>query len=401
MARQKKEKNGLYRKNLVVGKKADGSYIRKSVYGKTIKELEQKIVEITQQLNHGIQVWESTMTFRELANIWFEQYNLEAGENWKYGQRNMIKKYLIPSLGEMRIKDLRQLHLQTIITTLSKQGLSTSYMKKLKQIATQIMQVAVGSDLVIRNPFSDVKVPKKDPFVRRALTEKEVALITDNWRGHNLGPMAMIMLYAGLRRGEVIALEWSDIDFEKKVIHVTKAATVVKNVTRIKKPKSDAGIRDVPIPKVLRNMLMEIRKPSGYVCTNTSGEMLTESSYMSQWNSFQSYLNVCAGGRRGTGKYVPRITVIENITAHMLRHTYASMLFDANVDVKSAQKFLGHADIEVTLEIYTYLSEMKEEKSIEALDNHLDEMIKTKRYSKTSEIAEEAPVSGTADVLPA
>ena len=237
--------------------------------------------------------------------------------------------------------------------------------------------------------------------MRRALTEKEVALITDNWRGHNLGPMAMIMLYAGLRRGEVIALEWSDIDFEKKVIHVTKAATVVKNVTRIKKPKSDAGIRDVPIPKVLRNMLMEIRKPSGYVCTNTSGEMLTESSYMSQWNSFQSYLNVCAGGRRGTGKYVPRITVIENITAHMLRHTYASMLFDANVDVKSAQKFLGHADIEVTLEIYTHLSEMKEEKSIEALDNHLDEMIKTKRYSKTSEIAEEAPVSGTADVLPA
>ena len=233
MARQKKEKNGLYRKNLVVGKKADGSYIRKSVYGKTIKELEQKIVEITQQLNHGIQVWESTMTFRELANIWFEQYNLEAGENWKYGQRNMIKKYLIPSLGEMRIKDLRQLHLQTIITTLSKQGLSTSYMKKLKQIATQIMQVAVGSDLVIRNPFSDVKVPKKDPFVRRALTEKEVALITDNWRGHNLGPMAMIMLYAGLRRGEVIALEWSDIDFEKKVIHVTKAATVVKNVTPV------------------------------------------------------------------------------------------------------------------------------------------------------------------------
>ena len=401
MARHKKEKNGLYRKNLVVGKKADGSYIRKSVYGKTIKELEQKIVEVTQQLNHGIQVWESTMTFRELANIWYEQYNLEAGENWKYSQGNMIKKYLVPPLGEMRIKDLRQLHLQTIITTLSKNGLSTSYMKKLKQIATQIMQVAVGSDLIMRNPFSDVKVPKKDPFIRRPLTDNEVALITDNWRGHNLGPMAMIMLYAGLRRGEAIALEWSDIDLEKKVIHVTKAASVVKNVTCIKKPKSDAGIRDVPIPKVLRNMLMEIRKPSGYVCTNTSGEVLTESSYKRQWDSFRNYLNVCAGGQKGTGRNVPRITVIENITAHMLRHTYASMLFDANVDVKSAQRFLGHADIEVTLEIYTHLSEMKEEKSIEALDSHLDEMIKTKRYSKTSGIAEETLASEVADNLPA
>lgn len=195
MARQKKEKNGLYRKNLVVGKKADGSYIRKSVYGKTIKELDQKIAEVTQQLNHGIHVWENSMTFRELANIWFEQYNIEVGENWKYSQGNMIKNYLIPSLGEMRICDLRQLHLQTIVRSLSKKGLATSTMKKVKQLATQIMQVAVGSDLVMRNPFSDVKVPKKSPVKRRALTDREIALITDNWRGHNLGPMAMIMLY--------------------------------------------------------------------------------------------------------------------------------------------------------------------------------------------------------------
>ena len=401
MARLKKEKNGLYRKNLIVGKKADGSYIRKSVYGKTIKELEQKIVEMTQQINHGIQVWENSMTFRELANIWFEQYNNEAGEHWKYCQENMIKRYLMPALGEMRIRDLRQLHLQTIISSLNKKGLSTSTMKKVKQIATQIMQVAVGSDLIMRNPFLEINVPKNDPVERRPLTEKEIALITDNWRGHNLGPMAMIMLFCGLRRGEAIALEWMDIDFEKKLIHVTKAASVVKNKTNIKKPKSDAGVRDVPVPKVLLKMLLEIRKPSGFVCTNTSGGMLTESSFKRQWDSFRSYLNVCAGGRKGTGRYVPRITVIDNNTAHMLRHTYASMLFDANVDVKSAQKFLGHADIEVTLEIYTHLSEMKEERSIKALDKHLDEMIESKRYSSAKESNNEATPQAHIVSLPA
>ena len=256
MARLKKEKNGLYRKNLIVGKKADGSYIRKSVYGKTIKELEQKIVEMTQQLNHGIQVWENSMTFRELTNIWFEQYNNEAGAHWKYCQENMIKRYLLPALGEMRIRDLRQLHLQTIIASMNKKGLSTSTMSKVKHIATQIMRVAVGLDLIMRNPFLEINVPKKKPEERRPLTEKEVALITDNWRGHNLGPMAMIMLYCGLRRGEAIALDWMDIDFEKKLIHVTKAASVVKNKTVIKEPKSDAGVRDVPIPKVLLKMLM-------------------------------------------------------------------------------------------------------------------------------------------------
>ena len=401
MARKKKEKNGLYRKNLVVGKKADGSYIRKSVYGKTIKELDQKVAEVTQQLNHGIHVWENSMTFRELANIWFEQYNIEVGENWKYSQGNMIKNYLIPSLGEMRICDLRQLHLQTIIRSLSKKGLATSTMKKVKQLATQIMQVAVGSDLIMRNPFAEVKVPKKDPTKRRPLTEKEIALITDNWRGHNLGSMAMIMLYCGLRRGEAMALDWTNIDFEKKIIHVTKAASTVKNKTIIKKPKLEAGIRDIPIPKVLFKVLMEIRKPSGFVCTNTNGGMLTESSYMRQWDSFRNYLNVCAGGRNGSGKYLKRITVIDNITAHMLRHTYASMLFDANVDVKSAQKFLGHADIEVTLEIYTHLSEMKEEKSIESLDKHLDEMIESKRYSNITDEKSTLVIADNATLIPA
>ena len=382
MAKMKKEKNGLYRKNLVLGKRPDGSYIRKAVYGKTQRELEQKIREITQQLNHGIQVWENSMTFRELANIWYEQYNTEAGTGWKYSQAMIIKNLLLPSLAEMRISDLRQLHLQTIITNMAKNGYASSYMRKVKQIADRIMEVAVGSDLIMRNPFSQIKIPRKDPVPRRALTEKEISLITQNWRGHHLGAMAMIMLYAGLRKGEALALQWEDIDFEHRVIKVRKAAVCIKNVTTIKKPKTKAGIRDVPIPNVLLAVLLEIRKPSGLIFTNNEGGIMTDTSFKRQWDSFQSHLNICAGGQNGAGPYIHRIVVIDKITAHMLRHTYATILFDANVDVKSAQKFLGHADIEVTLEIYTHLTKYKEDKAIEALNGHLDEMIDSGHYSQ-------------------
>lgn len=386
MAKMKKEKNGLYRKNLVLGKRPDGTYIRKPVYGKTQRELEQKIKEITQQLNHGIRVWENSMTFRELANIWYDNYNTEAGETWKYGQALIIKKLLMPSLAEMRICDLRQLHLQTIITAMSKKGYATSYMKKVKQIADRIMEVAVGSDLIMRNPFSQVKVPRKDPTPRRALTEEEIALITQNWRGHQLGAMAMIMIYAGLRKGEAIALQWENIDFEHRVIKVRQSACNLKNVTTIKEPKTKAGVRDVPIPNVLLSVLMEIRKPSGFVFTNNEGGIMSDTSFKRQWHSFQSYLNICAGGQNGAGRYIHRVVVIDNITAHMLRHTYATILFDANVDVKSAQKFLGHADIEVTLAVYTHLTKYKEDKAIEALNGHLDEMIENGQYSKVTPI---------------
>ena len=382
MAKMKKEKNGLYRKNLVLGKRPDGTYIRKQVYGKTQRELEQKIEEITHQLNQGIRIWENSMTFRELANIWYENYNTEAGETWRYGQEKLIKRFLMPSLAEMRICDLRQLHLQTIITAMAKKGYASSYMKKTKQLADRIMEVAVGSDLIMRNPFSQVKVPKKDPTLRRALTEKEIALITQNWRGHHLGAMAMIMLYAGLRKGEAIALQWENIDFEHRVIKVRKSACSLKNVTTIKEPKTKAGIRDVPIPNVLLAVLMEIRKPSGFIFTNNDGGIMSDSSFKRQWHSFQRYLNICAGGQNGAGRFIHRIVVIDNITAHMLRHTYATILFDANVDIKSAQKFLGHADIEVTLAVYTHLTKYKEDKAIEALNGRLDEIIESGQYSK-------------------
>ena len=391
MAKLKKRNDGLYQKTIILGRKPDGHYLKKTVYGKTRKDLEQKVLELTQQLNSGIQVWESGVTFKELADIWIDQYNPDASERWRYIQQGMLNKHLLPVLGQMKVRDIRQLHLQSIISTLAKDGYATGTMKKVKQTAERIMRVAVGSDLIIKNPFSDVKVPVREPKSSRALTEYEIALITDHWRGHNLGPMAMIMLYAGLRRGEAEALEWTDIDWENRLIRVTKSASTLKNRTVIKEPKTKAGYREVPIPNVLFNVLMEIRKPKGYVTTKVHGGFLTDSAFARQWKSYLNYLNICAGGQNGSGPYIHRIDVIEHITAHMLRHTYATMLFDANVDVKSAQKFLGHADIEVTLAIYTHLTKYKEDKAITALNSHLDEMLETKRYSNVIPLAKTKP----------
>jgi len=183
------------------------------------------------------------------------------------------------------------------------------------------------------------------------------------------------MLYAGLRQGEVLALNWEDIDFDNRVIHITKSREVLSNTPSIKKPKTKAGYRDVPIPDILYDALILVRKNKGLVCPDTKGRLMSGAAYKSAWNSFMNHLNVIAGGQKACGPKHPHIQVLDRITAHMLRHTYATILFDAGVDVKSAQKFLGHADIEVTLSIYTHLSKFKEEKAIQALNNHLSSTI--------------------------
>ena len=240
------------------------------------------------------------------------------------------------------------------------------------------MQVAVESDLIVKNPFSGIKVPYVEPEVRRALTEEEIALITENWRGARMGLAAMIMLYAGLRLGEVLALEWTDIDFVERTITVSKSRTVLKNRPNVKAPKTKAGTRVIPIPEILYDVLISARKKKGLVCPDTKGNLMSGNAQKNAWQAFMNHLNECAGGSKGAGPRKP-VWVIDSITPHMLRHTYATMLFDAGVDVKSAQRFLGHTDIEVTLSIYTHLTKFKEEQAIQMLDKHLKE---TKKESK-------------------
>ena len=371
MTKGKTHGAGLYQKNLVVGKKPDGSYIRKVVYAKTKNELERKVTEITQQIHSGIAVWENSISFAELADIWMNQYNPTASQRWVHMHNGILKNHLLPALGQLKVRDLRQIHLQTIISKLAKQDYATHSMKQVKQTAVRIMKVAVDSDLIMRNPFTGVIVPVKEPGVRQALTPEQIALVRDNWRGHRFGHAGMIMLYAGLRRGECLALTWEDVDLDKRIIRVNKSLEVFNNTSTVKTPKTKAGIRDVPIPDILMPVLIELKKPHGNVCTSVKGTQMTECAYQRAWASYMSYLNECAGGKIGLGGKEP-VWVMEKFTAHQLRHTYASMLFDAGVDVKSAQKFLGHNDIEVTRSIYTHLSKFKEDAAVNALNAHLN-----------------------------
>ena len=256
---------------------------------------------------------------------------------------------------------------------MAKDGLSTSTMKKSKQTAVRILNIGVENDLVVRNVFSTVKVPTIEPNERRALTEEEKALVSRTWRGHRMGPAVMIMMYCGLRRGEVLALTWDDIDLDKKVLSVNKSVMTIKNQPLIKKPKSKAGTREVPIPNFLVDVLNELSHDFSLVCPDVKGQLMSETAFRRAWNSYRHYLNISAGGRSAS-RTREKVQAIDNITAHMLRHTYASMLYEAGVDIKSAQRFLGHADIEMTLAVYTHLTKFKEDEAIGSLNAHLEKM---------------------------
>ncbi len=391
MAKNKRD-DGRYQKNIIVGRKANGSYIRKTVYGKTKKELDLKIAEITQQVYQGIYVAEDKTTFGEMAEIWLTQYNPTANEKWIYRQQCVINKHLLPTLKYMKLKDLKPFHLQSIINNMAKDNLSTSTMKKAKQTAVRILNIGVENDLVVRNVFSNVKVPTVEPHERRALTEEERELVNRTWSGHRMGHAVMIMMYCGLRRGELLALTWKDIDLERKILLVNKSLQMFKNQPHIKKPKSKAGIREIPIPNILADAMSSFPRNNPLVCPDAKGEMMSDTAYRRAWNSYRHYLNLKAGGKDAS-RSREKVQAIDNITAHMLRHTYASMLYEAGVDIKSAQRFLGHADIEMTLAVYTHLTKFKEDEAINSLNSHLDKIATLDSQSSKAKGSE--PVKNT------
>lgn len=383
MARAKKREDKRYEKKITVGRNFDGSLNRISVYAATQKELERKVAEIQVQIEQGIYLSSDTALFGKIAENWIEHFKPTISEKMRLRYKGIIRGKLQP-LAEMRVRDLRPMHLQVIINEMAKDGYAQKSMQMVKQTASQVLDLAMQNDLVYRNVFEKIKVPHVDAEERQPITEEQRELILNTWEGHRMGVPALIMLYCGLRRGELLALLWTDIDFRAKTLSVSKAADMPTNATTVKKPKTKAGTRIVPIPDAIMPALLKARREaiSMYVCpAMRTGDIMSAQAYTEAWSSYMHYLNLCAGGRdkvrtkneNGKVCFIPAVQAMEPFTAHQLRHSYATMLYDADVDVKTAQKLLGHADFSVTMKIYTHLSTEKESAGIEKLNQHVTE----------------------------
>ena len=384
MKHYKQRPDGRYQGKIAIG---DGKF--KYVYGKSQREVDRKVTELKIKLGKGVDVHAERDSFIEWAERWLRYKKASLSKN-----RYNICIYRINNLSpihNMPISKIRTADIQDIIFDLHAKELSGYVLNEVKNTAKQILQLAIDNRVMDYNCAIAVKIPptqKAEP--RRALTEEEQSWISapsDN-RAHR---MAMIMMYAGLRRGEMIALQWTDIDFENKTITVNKAVEFDKNIPILKqRTKTESGMRTVYIPQLLVDYLAkEPRGNSLLVCPNSKGGIMTEASFRKAWESYQKELNRKYGDFTGCvltdksgnivpfdknqSKFSPKAfpMVIPNITAHMLRHTFITMMYLAGVDVLTAKEQAGHADIQTTLNIYTHLDGIYKQKEISKLDEFL------------------------------
>ena len=375
MAKLQKRKDGRYQSSVYLGKDDNGNKKYKVVYGDTIKDAEQKAAEIKSMYGKGIDVCAADETF----GTWSKRfYAVKKAEGLGYSQLSNINTFIghLAPICSMPLSKVQTAQIQAIINRLAdwhdgKPPLAKRTLKYIVQNACAIFKMAIGQRVIEYNPAEYVVVPKNAEVTERTAIEpyqRQWVIDTE----HNAKRIAMLMLFAGLRRGEAMTLTWCDVDLGAGTISVNKAVEFIGNAARVKSPKTKAGYRTVDMHPTLKIFLQQERRNDSYVLIvhKRDGSMLSKSGFATLWRSYIADLNIKYGYDGAASKHNPQgIPLrIQTFTAHQLRHTFCTMLYEAGYSVVEAKAQMGHADIQTTANIYTHLDKIAKKKTVSKLE---------------------------------
>lgn len=271
--------------------------------------------------------------FKTIAEQWrgarFEKLSSKSVEAYKAPLRRLEDQF-----GDREIENIETYDVAAFLQSLAAKQYARRTVQLHRDMMSQIFNYAIAEGLTRYNPCDHVSMPKGLSSGTRGIPSDEAIEAVKKGLNEPFGLFAYICLYAGLRRGECLALRYEDVDRKANVIHVNKAVEFISNNPHIKEPKTKAGKRCVLLPDVLANAIPKNKK--GYIFTNQNGDLLTRQGYSCRWETYCRHIG-------------------HKVTAHQLRHGYATFLYEAKIADKDMQELLGHADINTTKNIYTHI----------------------------------------------
>lgn len=369
----KKRKDGRYQASIVIGIKPNGKPNRKYVYAKSINELELKLAEQKVMHSKGLVLKNEGLTFKEMGELWFNLTKENKEYNTIESIERILRLHVYPTLGHLKLKNIKTYHIQDLINTKQKNGLTDTVRKMLNYIKS-ILNMAVANDFVLKNVASSVSTPRFKAKEKKILTAFERSVIETVAKTHKHGDMIMLFMYSGIRREELIPLEEKNIDLNNNQIKILNAI-YFKNNQAVLKTTKNGDERVIPILNKVREILECRCKKSNskYLFPMYNGNMMSETSFKEAMDSFRNacnkYIDKLNEEITGEKKYE-----YFHFTAHTFRHTFCTFLYYAGVQLKEAQEIMGHRSSNVTMDIYTHLDLEQRNNSNEKLNAYLDNL---------------------------
>lgn len=367
-----------------IAQKKNGRYEARYVdrFGKRISISGNDLKDVRRRFNEAIYENDKEINLRDNVklddwyNKWMNIYKFDIlRQNSKTYYNLVYKKHISPKLGNFYLRDITQVQIKELIKDLGKQGYQYETKNKVRIMLLDIFNKALDNEFVNKNPAKGITVKRdKDKDIQVLSIEDQVAFF-DCCKGTFYDNFFNVAITTGMRIGEIAALRKEDIDFENKLINVNRTLVYQKyendtcKTFHFELPKTKTSIRQIPINKqcelalkkqFLQKNVIQSKRPKK--CDKQFQDLLFTTKYNTPLNT----QIICDSIKR----IVDEVNLMrdeteemETFSCHCFRHTFATRCFEAGIQPKTVQSYLGHASLQMTMDLYT--SVLKEHKMSE------------------------------------
>ncbi len=350
-----KRKDGRYMAHYTV-QTPDGPK-RKVIYGGKYKDVEKRLNEARGDAARGITYDAGKQTVGEYLARWLSDSVRDTVRQRTYERyESIVRVHLIPSIGRVKLKALTPAHVRALYRERLDSGLAARTVLHLHRTLSKALKQATDDGLIPRNAAGPVKPPRPRREEIRPLNREQVRVLfaaaseRQGKAGDRLEALYVVAVTAGLRRGELLGLKWEDVDLEAGMIQVRRTLSEPKGGYIFEAPKSGKG-RQIRLARKAATALREHRKR----------QLAERMEHAGLWQDhglvFPSTVGTPLSGGNLTRAFKAMLkrAVLPEIRFHDLRHTCATLLLRQGVNPKYVQDLLGHADISLTLNVYSHV----------------------------------------------
>lgn len=364
---------------------------RYTIYGKTQKEIEKKLRDAQYEIDHGIYAKPDRITVDAWYQAWIKEYRENIVREGTLTSYKHYYRHIGGEIGKMKLQAVNPVHIQRILNKMRGEGYSAGYIKKIKALMNLFFRQAYINGIIAVNPVERTVLPKGEGVEnvhKRALTEQEQRKFLECAEREK--PFHAEIFYlgfsTGMRIGEITALEWSDIDFKNLEIHINGTMVNIAGMELHKGPAKTAGSRRVVpmLPEIGRRLKQHkvdqarlrmklgdkwepVKGLENLVFTSVSGRPLWRASVAKFIREITDVMN--REEEEAAVKEHRKPILVDYFCPHAMRHTFATRALERGIPPRVVQSYLGHAEIDVTMNIYTHVTAELEKEEIKKIAN--------------------------------
>jgi len=377
------KKTGIYEARYV-----DRFGKRKSIAGKDLKDVKKRFNEAIYENQQEINIKDNIK-----LNDWYEKwmnvykYNV-IRDNSKRHYNHVFRKHISPYLGNFYIKDITQLQIRELIKKLDKDGYQYETQNKVRILLIDMFNKAMIDEFVRRNPAKGISLKRDEEKDVQVLSVEDQSDFFDCCKGTFYDNLFNVAVSTGMRIGELAALRWEDVDFEEMVIHIKRTLVYQKYEEDTKKtfhfelPKTKTSFRDIPINRQCEIALKKQYMQKNIVKSKAPAEKKVDKQFedLLFTTKFNTPLNsqiVCDAIKKIINEVNLTRDIVDEMelfSCHCFRHTFATRCFEAGIKPKTVQGYLGHATLQMTMDLYTSVLKEHQVTEMEKLDNILSKI---------------------------